>query len=55
MPVSNLAKVFGPTVIGYSTAEPEPLQMINETRKQAMVSCLPLKLLQLPFNYSTIM
>ncbi|KAL8598326.1 hypothetical protein ACOMHN_047647 [Nucella lapillus] len=37
MPVTNLAKVFGPTVVGYSCPEPEPMQMINETRKQAMV------------------
>ena len=38
MPSSNLAKVFGPTVIGYSVPDPEPLQMINETKYQAMVS-----------------
>ncbi|XP_013403957.1 rac GTPase-activating protein 1 [Lingula anatina] len=37
MPASNLAKVFGPTVVGYSTPEPEPMQMINETKKQAKV------------------
>jgi hypothetical protein len=27
MPVHNLAKVFGPTIIGYSSAEPEALQV----------------------------
>ena len=37
MPVNNLAKVFGPTCVGYSTQEPEPMQMINETRKQQLV------------------
>ncbi|CAH1789295.1 unnamed protein product [Owenia fusiformis] len=37
MPAANLAKVFGPTMIGYSTPEPEPMQMINETKKQATV------------------
>ncbi|ELU10445.1 hypothetical protein CAPTEDRAFT_161236 [Capitella teleta] len=37
MPGSNLAKVFGPTMIGYSSLEPEPMQMINETRKQQLV------------------
>jgi Rac GTPase-activating protein 1 len=37
MPISNLAKVFGPTIVGYSTSEPEPMQMINETKKQAAV------------------
>ena len=41
MPSSNLAKVFGPTVIGYSVPDPEPLQMINETKYQAMVSYPP--------------
>lgn len=38
MPLSNLAKVFGPTIIGYSVPDPEPLQMINETKYQSMVS-----------------
>ena len=37
MGTSNLARVFGPTAVGYSCPEPEPMQMINETRKQAMV------------------
>jgi len=40
MPSNNLAMVFGPTVIGYSVPDPEPLQMINETKCQAMVSCV---------------
>lgn len=39
MPLTNLAKVFGPTIVGYSVADPEPLQMINETKYQAMVCC----------------
>ncbi|KAH9513397.1 Rac GTPase-activating protein 1 [Bulinus truncatus] len=37
MPASNLAKVFGPTVIGYSCAEPDPTQIMSETRKQNQV------------------
>jgi hypothetical protein len=37
MPVSNLARVFGPTIVGYSTADPEPLAMLNETKQQARV------------------
>jgi Rac GTPase-activating protein 1 len=37
MPVHNLAKVFGPTIIGYSSPEPEALQMLNEPRMQADV------------------
>lgn len=37
MPVQNLAKVFGPTIVGYSSPEPEALQMLNEPRMQADV------------------
>ena len=44
MPLTNLAKVFGPTIVGYSVPDPEPLQMINETKYQAMVRAVPLKL-----------
>ena len=29
MPVHNLAKVFGPTIIGYSSPEPEAMQVIS--------------------------
>ncbi|XP_050419194.1 rac GTPase-activating protein 1 isoform X2 [Patella vulgata] len=48
MPSSNLSKVFGPTVVGYSCAEPEPMQMINETRRQNMVMEY---LLEIPHEY----
>ena len=27
MPVHNLAKVFGPTIVGYSSPEPEAMQV----------------------------
>lgn len=37
MSTDNLAKVFGPTIVGYSVAQPEPSQMISETRPQQMV------------------
>jgi len=37
MPAENLAKVFGPTVVGYSSAEIEPMQMFAETTKQHKV------------------
>lgn len=37
MPVSNLARVFGPTIVGYSSAEAEPMKMFAETTKQAKV------------------
>ena len=45
MPLTNLAKVFGPTIVGYSVPDPEPLQMINETKYQAMVSTVPVKII----------
>lgn len=38
MPANNLARVFGPTLVGHSCPEPEPMQLINETKYQAMVS-----------------
>jgi Rac GTPase-activating protein 1 len=38
MPASNLAKIFGPTIVGYSSLDPEPITMLNETKKQAAVS-----------------
>jgi len=38
MPVQSLAKVFGPTIVGYSSVEAEPMKMFAETAKQAKVS-----------------
>ena len=41
MNVSNLSKVFGPTLVGYSHPEPEPMQMMKETNcAQKVVECL---------------
>lgn len=37
MPVGNLSKVFGPTIVGYSSQDPDPHTMLNETRLQALV------------------
>lgn len=37
MPVGNLSKVFGPTIVGYSSQNPDPHTMLNETRLQALV------------------
>ncbi|XP_067932642.1 rac GTPase-activating protein 1-like isoform X2 [Watersipora subatra] len=34
MGIDNLAKVFGPTMVGYSVKAPEPAQMISETHPQ---------------------
>lgn len=40
MPISNLAKVFGPTVVGYSKAEPDYTEILGETVIQQTVSFL---------------
>uniref|UniRef100_A0A0B7ABE8 Rho-GAP domain-containing protein n=1 Tax=Arion vulgaris TaxID=1028688 RepID=A0A0B7ABE8_9EUPU len=48
MPASNLAKVFGPTIIGYSSPEPEPMQIMSETRKQSQVMD---RLLEIPVQF----
>jgi len=36
MPLSNLAKILGPTVLGYSSAEPCPANILAETGMQAV-------------------
>ena len=36
----NLSRVFGPTMIGYSSADPAPLQIMDETGKQTQVKRL---------------
>ncbi|XP_063609375.1 rac GTPase-activating protein 1-like isoform X1 [Penaeus indicus] len=48
MPASNLAKVFGPTLVGYSVPEPDPATMLTETRQQQMVME---KLLEISTDY----
>ncbi|XP_012282678.1 rac GTPase-activating protein 1 [Orussus abietinus] len=48
MPISNLAKVFGPTLVGYSCQEPTPTSMLSETKSQvAIVESL----LKIPSDY----
>jgi len=37
MPVSNLAKIFGPTIVGYSSPDLVPDDLVNETKQQAQV------------------
>lgn len=34
MPIGNLSKIFGPTVIGYSSAEPDYHTIFSETMIQ---------------------
>lgn len=38
MPISNLAKVFGPTLVGYSSQKPSPTSLLSETNNQVAVS-----------------
>ena len=40
MGIGNLITVFGPSIVGHSTSDPEPMQTINETKYQAMVRVL---------------
>lgn len=48
MPLTNFAKIFGPTIVGYSCADPEQNKMFAETNIQFMVmSCL----LKIPTDY----
>lgn len=37
MPASNLAKVFGPTIVGHASKDPPPGVIMNDTRLQAPV------------------
>lgn len=38
MPISNIAKVFGPTIVGYSSTDPDQFAFYTETMVQANVS-----------------
>lgn len=38
MPIDNLAKMFGPTIVGYSSDDLDPGSMYSETAQQAKVS-----------------
>ena len=48
MPLSNLGKVFGPTLVGYSVGDPTPEQMLRETADQQLVMS---KLLSISRDY----
>ncbi|XP_018010319.1 rac GTPase-activating protein 1 [Hyalella azteca] len=48
MPVGNLAKVFGPTLVGYSVSDPEPQMLLQQTTDQQNVMN---KLLQISSDY----
>uniref|UniRef100_A0A4W3GW49 Rac GTPase-activating protein 1 n=1 Tax=Callorhinchus milii TaxID=7868 RepID=A0A4W3GW49_CALMI len=48
MDASNLARVFGPTIVGYSSPELDPMSMLRETKQQPKVVE---RLLSLPVEY----
>jgi len=37
MPISNLAKIFGPTIVGFSSPDLVPDDLLNETKQQVKV------------------
>jgi Rac GTPase-activating protein 1 len=37
MPITNLAKIFGPTIIGYSCPDPLPEMALKQLKKQHLV------------------
>ena len=53
MPVQSLAKVFGPTIVGYSSVEAEPMKMFAETAKQAKVSLVKQHCIDAVVNFYT--
>ena len=48
MSVSNLAKILGPTIVGYSTADPQPEEIMREVEVQA---CTMEKLIMIDTDY----
>ncbi|XP_017880906.1 rac GTPase-activating protein 1-like [Ceratina calcarata] len=48
MPISNLAKVFGPTLVGYSCQKPSPTSLLSETSNQVAIVE---NLLKIPSDY----
>eukprot|EP00092_Neocalanus_flemingeri_P040430 GFUD01044031.1.p1 GENE.GFUD01044031.1~~GFUD01044031.1.p1 ORF type:complete len:697 (-),score=180.39 GFUD01044031.1:226-2316(-) len=48
MSVSNLAKILGPTIVGYSTADPQPEEILREVEVQA---CTMEKLIMIDTDY----
>lgn len=48
MPIDNIAKIFGPTIIGYSSGDLNPKQIVEETRYIVRVME---KLMTIPSEY----
>lgn len=38
MDVGNLARVFGPTIVGHSVPNPDPMTILQDTKRQPKVS-----------------
>ncbi|KAK7884933.1 hypothetical protein WMY93_028056 [Mugilogobius chulae] len=48
MDISNLARVFGPTIVGHAVPNPEPMTILQDTKRQPKVVE---RLLSLPVSY----
>uniref|UniRef100_A0A4W5N227 Rac GTPase-activating protein 1 n=1 Tax=Hucho hucho TaxID=62062 RepID=A0A4W5N227_9TELE len=48
MDVTNLARVFGPTLVGHAVPEPDPMTILQDTNRQPRVME---RLLDLPYEY----
>ncbi|NXD30329.1 RGAP1 protein, partial [Spelaeornis formosus] len=48
MDISNLAKVFGPTIVAHAVPDPDPLTLLQDTKRQPKVME---RLLLLPMDY----
>ncbi|KAM4736912.1 rac GTPase-activating protein 1 isoform 1-T3 [Anableps anableps] len=48
MDICNLARVFGPTIVGHAVPNPEPMTILQDTKRQPMVVE---RLLSLPVDY----
>ncbi|XP_076022994.1 rac GTPase-activating protein 1 [Genypterus blacodes] len=48
MDISNLARVFGPTIVGHAVPNPEPMMILHDTKRQPKVVE---RLLSLPADY----
>uniref|UniRef100_A0A1A8QQK1 Rac GTPase-activating protein 1 n=1 Tax=Nothobranchius rachovii TaxID=451742 RepID=A0A1A8QQK1_9TELE len=48
MDISNLARVFGPTIVGHAVSNPDPMTILQDTKRQPLVVE---RLLVLPVEY----
>lgn len=37
MDISNLAKVFGPTIVAHAVSDPDPMTLLQDTKRQPRV------------------